>query len=62
MIELVGKDIKIIIMIVFHMVMKLSERLHILSGDMEGMFKKKKKTQIKLLEMNITMYKMKNTL
>lgn len=43
MIELVGKDIKIIIMIVFHMVMKLSERLHILSGDMEGMFKKKKK-------------------
>lgn len=51
------KDIKSHIITEFHMFKKLEERLSMLSRVMEDI----KKTQIKFLEMKITMFKFKNT-
>ena len=52
------QDIKTQIITEFHKFKKLEERLSMLSRVMEDI----KKTQIKFLEMKITMFKMKNTL
>lgn len=58
MIGLVGKDIKIIITVVFCMFKKLEERFNMLCGDIKGI----KKTQIKFVEMKDPMFEIKNTL
>ena len=57
MIELGDKTLKHIFITEFHMFKKLEERLSMWSRVMENI----KKTQIKFLEMKITMFKMKNT-
>lgn len=56
MIELLDKNIKTAIKTMFHMLENLQERLNISRG-MEDI----KKTQIKLLEINYSMFEIKNT-
>ena len=50
-IELVDKDIKIVIIIVFHILKKLGEIVSVVSRDMEDV----KKTTVKFLEMKAFM-------
>ena len=58
MIAFLDKDIKISIITTLHVFKKLEERLSMLSRVMEDI----KKSQIKFIEMKITVFKMKNTL
>ena len=51
------KEIKIIIVIVFHMLKKLEARLNMISRDIKDI----KEMQIKFLEMNTTMSEMKKS-
>ena len=59
MIELIERNIKIVIRTAFHISEKLEERLNMLSKDMKDILKRPK---IGLLKLKIIMSEMKNTL